>query len=186
MKLVHYRKISQIQDCVNNGIPMQRKTGRLHGVFAAPLLDFCRTVTQNWKRQLTNDRRVRLGAIVFDIADDQEVYFAKDWSRTALGACELVTAREAEARTFAIGRYNAVPLTPEQREVAILMEDETESSYNYRWMEIIVPVSIRPDQIIRVEFATGKKSRQTTFDSDLMALEDDLPDLLEAEITLAF
>ncbi|MDP3506385.1 MAG: hypothetical protein Q8T09_00210 [Candidatus Melainabacteria bacterium] len=174
MKLVHYRKISQIQDCLNNGIPMQRKAGRLHGVFASPLLNFSHTVTRNWKRRLTNDRRVRLGAIIFEIEDGQEVYYSKDWSHTALGASRLVTAREAEALTFELGRYNAVPLTPEQYEAAVQMENDTATSYDFGLMEIIVPSSIRPNQIIRVEFATGKKNRQATFDSELLALEDDL------------
>ncbi|CAN5305262.1 hypothetical protein BH10CYA1_BH10CYA1_53700 [soil metagenome] len=164
MKLVHYRKVSLAQDCRNNGIAMQRKSGRLSGVYASPLLDFPRAVTNNWKRELSRDRRLVLAGIVFEIPDEELVYFAKDWSHTALGARSLITAKQAEALAIEQGLNSLKPLTSTQRENSFLMEgDYGQPCYDYGLLEVIVPRTIKPDEIIRIEFPAGQKKPLPAF-----------------------
>ena len=173
MKLIHYAPVSELRHIHNHGISVSRKTGRLHGVYAAPLLDFPRTATQNWYRQLRSrcgrtDGSKHLGAVIFEIDDRELVYFFRDWVHNALGERTIVTARQAEALTFNLGRERNTPLSPEafaiRIEVCGTIPSYDQPSYNLGLMEIVLPRAIRPEEIVAViepDFRHKKSASKT-------------------------
>ncbi len=162
MKLVHFKKLALAQKAVKEGIS-STKNRRLNGVYCVPILDFPATAINNWKRALSSERnRTRMGAVIFEIPDREMLYFSPDWSHTALGSGELVTAREAEGLTFALGREHAKPLTPRQFQTMMAMCEgtllsEVQPHYDFGMMEIIVPRAIKPKEVIRVILPPNKK-----------------------------
>jgi hypothetical protein len=183
MKLIHYAPISVIRRIGNHGIACSRKTGRLHGVYAVPLLDFPRTATANWYRQLRSSTGRKngskhLGSVIFEIDDAELVYFFRDWVHNALGERTLVTARQAEALTFELGRQRATPLTPFQIETLLTYCGEIsyydQPSYNLDLMEVVVPRAIRPEEIVAVIEPDYRRRKR-----ELQAARDQRLDLLD-------
>jgi hypothetical protein len=163
VKLIHYRPVSQAEQATKRGIPMRQSKRGLSGVYAVPLLDFPKLVTGNWRRQLRKERNIRLGGIIFEIDDDEMIYFARDWVHTALGERNLVRAREAEGLAFAYARERNTPLTPKQIESVVAMNGcitaYDQPSYNIHCLEIIVPRRILAEEIVSVSLPQSRHGK---------------------------
>ncbi len=154
MKLVHFTKVSKLQEYRKRGIPQSRRRNRIHGVFAVPLLDFPRTSISAWRRMLQADRGIVHGGVIFEIPDQELIYYAPDWTHHMLGVRSLMSCREAEALVFDFGRRNLESLTETQRQNIMAGYGDIPSweqpAYKFNLAEFVVPRRIEVSEIVGV------------------------------------
>lgn len=184
MKLLRFVPVSQVGHIRHHGISVWRYQDRASGVYCYPIIGD-RTAACHWSRALRRTTRKgnkvpRLAAVVFEISDDELIYFFKDFIYNSLWEegddlnHALIPAREAQHLAVALARKNAEPLTAERFEQ--LMEEHGQIAaeempfYGLGDLEIVVPRPIQADEIIKIEIPPesdrNRRRRQRVSEED--------------------
>ena len=183
MRCLHFCPVGDAAKLRLTGIPIRsRRVARACGVYAVPLISH---LTRNkgalnyWRHQLHQDRHQRFASVIFEIPDDEQVFFFDDFAsngfwiaesnkvpRTALQAFALKPAKIAEREAAALAENYAT-----STEAPWSGSDVWHAQYTLLLAEVIVPRAISPKEIRSIRFPPKRQSRARRHLTQMLEME---------------